>query len=119
MPSMKHPILFDFTTHEGVDLYRTARQVIESLEYARSQIDYSNYDCANIDRAIKMVRLFCKDNDIILGPTKATLEKRYNAKREKESKALREKLADGYEKYAAKLRSKNESNQLQSSEPKE
>lgn len=79
---MNHPILFDMTC-DGKDRYYTPRQIINALHDAGEEMNYSNYHNSQFLRAEKIIRQWCKDNNIPLGPTDATIEKKKNAKHEK------------------------------------
>lgn len=41
-------------------------QIIDSLRTAKQELNYSNYDNANYDIAIKVIKRFCRDNNIKL-----------------------------------------------------
>lgn len=43
---------------------REPLQVIKSIKTAKETMHYSNYDNANFDIAIKVIRRFCRDNKI-------------------------------------------------------
>lgn len=49
------------------DWCRDPKQVIDSIKTAKDVLSYSNYDNANFDIAIAVIKRFCKDNSI---PTK-------------------------------------------------
>jgi hypothetical protein len=74
-----HPLLVRCKYANGEIEYRTPRQVLESIQYARGEIDYSNYDTFNLDIAQAIIRDWYKIKGIPLGPTQATLEKRRRA----------------------------------------
>jgi len=62
----KEPIKFfceccDGSSHSWC---REPLQVIDSIKTAKNELSYSNYDNANFDIAIKVIRRFCKDNKI-------------------------------------------------------
>ncbi len=78
----EHPLLFDFT-YKGKELYVSARQIINTLRYASEQLSYSNYDCDKLERAEKIIRQWCKQNNIAVGPTEAALKKQKEKRHEK------------------------------------
>jgi hypothetical protein len=85
---MKNPkeLFLDYTDSKGVNRYRTPRQVLESIDTAGQEINYSNYDNHNLGIAKNIVRIFCKEHGLSLGPSKKQLE--YRIKR-KQDAALR------------------------------
>lgn len=44
--------------------YRNPVSVIESIKMAKNELSYSNYDNANLDIAIKVIKRFCKEYGI-------------------------------------------------------
>ena len=44
--------------------YRSPYQLVDSLKTAKDELSYSNYDNFNFDIAIKIIKQFCKDNNI-------------------------------------------------------
>jgi hypothetical protein len=71
----RHPILHDFGPH-----YRTPRQIIDALHDAGREMDYSNYHNGLFAKAEKIIRAWCKAEGVPIGPTRATLSRRYDEK---------------------------------------
>lgn len=69
--------------YNGKDEYYAPRQIINALHDAKDEMNYSNYHNNQFALAEKIIRQWCKDNNVILGPTNAAIEKRKKAKHEK------------------------------------
>jgi hypothetical protein len=67
-------IFHDFTDHEGTEWRRTPRQFLESIDFAMNEINYSNYDCHNLEMVKEIVRRYCKEHEIKLGPSRKQLD---------------------------------------------
>lgn len=57
---------FKGTDSEGKKqtFYRSPYQLIDSLNSAKDEMSYSNYDNMNFDITIEIIKQFCKDNNL-------------------------------------------------------
>lgn len=78
MSRRKHPLLHDFD-----ERYVTPRSIIYALRDAAEEMSFSNYHDSQFRRAEKIIRQWCKQNKVPLGPTKEAIEKRADARNEK------------------------------------
>lgn len=83
-PLYRKAIFYDYTSHDGVVHNYTPRHILESLEYAQQELNYSNYDCDKLERAAEIVRRYCEERAIPLGLSRKQreqIEKRNHAAR--------------------------------------
>lgn len=85
-------ILYYWTPKGEKPIYRTVRQLIESVDAAKEAMDYSNYDNANFDRIKEIILIWAKKEKIFLGFKPETLKNRLNKKYEKQTNAILKKL---------------------------
>lgn len=71
MINPRHPALHDYGEH-----YVRPRQIINALHDAAEEMSFSNYHGSMFAKAEAIIRLWCKAQEIPLGPTKAAIEKR-------------------------------------------
>jgi len=50
--------------HDFNDFYRSPEHIINSINTAKNELSYSNYDNFNFDIAIKIIEKFCSDNNV-------------------------------------------------------
>lgn len=70
--------------------------IIRSLQYAQEQISYSNYECGNIDKAIKLLRSFLPKRRK-RGPPDPTIAIPASAVKPKKKRRKKSKIIAGLE----------------------
>ena len=50
--------------HDYAEYYRQPSQIISSINTAKEELNYSNYDNHNLDIAIQIIEMFYKENNI-------------------------------------------------------
>lgn len=98
--STKHPILLNWIDDKGEHHYRSARALLECLDDAGNELSYSNYHNEHFKIAQKIIRIWCKENGVRIGPTQETDER--NRHKRQDAKFLRdaEKSAKEWEEVA-------------------
>lgn len=86
---MRDKLLYDFTTSEGVVLMISPRQLLEALDDAVGEMSYSNYHCDKFSRAQEIVRRYCREHSIPLGPSKKQREHNERQRTQKRERFLK------------------------------
>ncbi len=78
----------------GEEYRRTPRNLIDSLEFAREALNYSNYDCHNFERIEEIVRRYCEEHSIPLGLSKKQHAHIKQRKHDAEMKRIQKRYDD-------------------------
>lgn len=73
MPRIKDVFLY-FVDVNGKRWERTPRQMIEALKDAGDEMNYSNYHNGLFQKIEEIIRRYCEEHDIPLGPSKKQRE---------------------------------------------
>lgn len=69
-------LFLDFVDSNGKRWERTPMQIIEALHDACEEMNYSNYHNGLFAKAEEIIRRYCEEHKIKLGPTRETLKKK-------------------------------------------
>lgn len=69
-PYKGRDVLFNFTTEGGHDFFYTPRHILEALDDAADEMNYSNYHTDKFGRAQEIIRRYCEEHKIPLGMSK-------------------------------------------------
>lgn len=85
----KHPFLHDYA-----DVYRSPMQIIESMRWSVQELSFSNYHGTNMKMAEKIIRDWCRQNKVPLGPTEDTRRKRFLREQQKKTQEILDRLKE-------------------------
>ena len=63
--------------------------LLEALDAACDEMNYSNYHCDKFSRIKKLIRRYAKEHSIPIGPTKKSIDQKQLKKTEREAMKLR------------------------------
>jgi uncharacterized protein Yka (UPF0111/DUF47 family) len=79
----------DSLWHDYDDYYVTPMMLLEALDDACDEMNYSNYHCDKFSRIKKLIRRYIKEHSIPIGPTKKAIEQKQLKKTERETNRLK------------------------------
>lgn len=95
-PYKGRDVLFNFTTMGGHDFFYTPRHLLEALDDAANEMNYSNYHTDKFERIQEIIRRYCEEHKIPLGLSK------------KQWAAIEKRQHDGYMRALERCKKKND-----------